>query len=144
MAPAVAKPLLTPVEGVVLHHLPLVEERRGMLSYGEVARHVPFAIQRYFLVYRVPARQVRGEHAHRTQHQFLVCVHGHCSVTVDDGVNRQELKLNAPYIGLHISPMTWASEHHYSRDAVLMVLASGEYDRADYIESYAEFLALKV
>jgi UDP-2-acetamido-3-amino-2,3-dideoxy-glucuronate N-acetyltransferase len=143
MAPAFLTRHLTPVEGVVLHQLPVVEERRGMLSYVEVARHVPFSVQRYFLVYRVPGGEVRGEHAHRTQHQFLVCVHGRCSVTVDDGHNRHEVKLDAPHIGLHISPMVWASQHHYSRDAVLLVLASDEYDPADYIQAYAEFVSLK-
>jgi UDP-2-acetamido-3-amino-2,3-dideoxy-glucuronate N-acetyltransferase len=114
-----------------------------MLSYGEVARHVPFPVQRYFLVYRVPGGEVRGRHAHRTQHQFLVCVHGRCSVTLEDGANRHEVRLDAPHIGLHIPPMVWASQHHYSRDAVLLVLASGEYDPADYINSYAEFVSLR-
>jgi len=34
-------------------------------------------------------------------------------------------------------------QYKYSRDAVLLVLASGLYDAADYIRDYGEFLALK-
>jgi UDP-2-acetamido-3-amino-2,3-dideoxy-glucuronate N-acetyltransferase len=134
---------LTAVEGVTLHRLPLVDDLRGMLTFGEVARHVPFEIKRYFLVFEVPTEQVRGEHAHRVQHQFLVCVHGRCSVVADDGKHRREFLLDAPRLGLHLSPMTWAVQYQYSRDAVLLVLASGEYDAADYIRDYPEFLALK-
>jgi UDP-2-acetamido-3-amino-2,3-dideoxy-glucuronate N-acetyltransferase len=142
-APAGAGPAPTRVEGVVLHRLPLVEDLRGNLSFGEVVRHVPFEVKRYFLVFEVPTEQVRGEHAHRAQHQFLVCVHGRCSVVADDGTHRQEFLLDAPNLGLYLPPMTWGVQYKYSRDAVLLVLASGEYDAADYIRDYPEFLALK-
>lgn len=142
-AAAAAGPQATQVDGVVLHRLPLVDDLRGMLSFGEVARHVPFAVKRYFLVFRVPTEQVRGEHAHREQHQFLVCVHGRCSVVADDGRHRQEFRLDAPDIGVYIPPMTWAAQYKYSQDAVLLALSSGEYDPADYIRDYAEFLALR-
>jgi hypothetical protein len=39
--------------------------------------------------------------------------------------------------------MVWGAQHHYSRDAVLLVLASREYDAADYVRDYARFLELK-
>ncbi len=136
-------PETTHVDGVVLHRLPLVEDLRGMLTFGEVARHVPFEVRRYFLSFQVPGEQVRGEHAHRSQHQFLACVHGRCSVVADDGTCRQEFLLDAPNIGLHVPPMTWAVQYKYSPDAVLLVLSSGAYDPADYIRDYQEFLALR-
>jgi hypothetical protein len=131
------------VEGVVFHRLPLVDDIRGNLSFAEIQRHIPFEIRRYFLVFAVPTEQVRGEHAHRAQHQFVVCAHGRCSVMVDDGVNRQEFLLDAPNLGVYLPPMTWAVQYKYSRDAVLLALVSGEYDASDYIRDYGEFLALK-
>jgi acetyltransferase-like isoleucine patch superfamily enzyme len=131
------------VERVMLHRLPLVNDLRGMLTFGEVARHIPFEIRRFFLVFEVPTEQVRGAHAHRAQHQFLVCAHGRCSVLADDGASRQEFLLDAPNIGLYIPAMTWAVQYKYSKDAVLMVFSSGEYDPADYIRDYSEFLTLK-
>jgi UDP-2-acetamido-3-amino-2,3-dideoxy-glucuronate N-acetyltransferase len=138
---AISEP--TQVEGVVFLRLPLVDDLRGMLSFAEVARHVPFEVRRYFLVFEVPSEQLRGEHAHRVQHQFLVCVHGRCSVVADDGAHRQEFNLDAPNLALYLPAMTWGVQYKYSRDAVLLVLASGEYDAADYIRDYSEFLALK-
>jgi hypothetical protein len=37
--------------------------------------------------------------------------------------------------------MVWAVQYKYSDDAVLLVLASHEYDADDYIRDYDEFLA---
>jgi len=141
--PPAAGPTATRVQGVVLYRLPLVNDLRGMLSFGEVGRPVPFEVKRYFLVFDVATEQVRGEHAHRTLHQFLVCVHGRCAIVADDGANRQEFLLDSPQIGIHIPPMTWAVQYKYSADGVLMALASDIYDPADYIRDYAEFLALR-
>ena len=142
-APAAAGAHPTHVDGVVLHRLPLVEDLRGTLSFAEVARHVPFEVKRYFLVFQVPSEEIRGEHAHREQHQFLVCVHGRCAVVADDAVHRQEFILAAPQTALYVPPMTWAVQYKYSSDAVLLVLTSGEYDPADYIRDYPEYVALK-
>jgi UDP-2-acetamido-3-amino-2,3-dideoxy-glucuronate N-acetyltransferase len=133
----------TIVAGVTIHHLPLVEDLRGFLSFGEVRRHLPFEIKRYFLVFRVSSEEIRGEHAHRTLHQFLICVHGRCHVVADDGENRQEFILNSPAVGVHLQPMVWGAQYRYSQDAVLLVLASDFYDPADYIRDYAEFLRLR-
>jgi UDP-2-acetamido-3-amino-2,3-dideoxy-glucuronate N-acetyltransferase len=131
------------VPGVSLRQLPIVDDLRGSLSFGQYDRHLPFIPKRYFIVFDVPGKEVRGEHAHKQLHQFLVCVKGSCSVVVDDGQRRQELLLDTPGLGLHIPPMVWATEYKYTSDAVLLVLASDVYDPDDYIRSYDEFLALK-
>lgn len=126
--------------GVTEVHLPRVADMRGSLSVGEFPLHLPFMPQRYFLVFDVPTREVRGEHAHKKLHQFLVCVKGSCVVMADDGKNRREFLLQQPDVGLHIPPMIWSTQYKYSPDAVLMVLASDGYDADDYIRNYDEFL----
>ena len=136
---ACAGPLQVAVRGVRVQELPLVHDMRGELSVGEFGRSIPFQPRRYFLVFDVPTREVRGEHAHKTCHQFLVCVKGDCSVVVDDGTRRQELLLERPNVGLLISAGVWATQYKFSPDAVLLVLASEYYDAADYIRSYGEF-----
>jgi UDP-2-acetamido-3-amino-2,3-dideoxy-glucuronate N-acetyltransferase len=128
------------VKGVSVHELPVVSDLRGTLSFAEYDKSLPFIPKRYFLVFDVPSRDVRGEHAHRKCHQFLVCVKGSCSVVVDDGQNRAEVLLNRPNLGIHISPLVWATEYKYSEDAVLMVLASDVYEAEDYIRDYDMFL----
>jgi UDP-2-acetamido-3-amino-2,3-dideoxy-glucuronate N-acetyltransferase len=132
----------TQVPGVMLHRLTSAADLRGSLASGEVGKHIPFDVRRFFLVHKVPSKQVRGEHAHRTLHQFLVCINGRCSVLADDGTRRQEFLLEDPTIGLHIPPLVWAVQYKYSADAVLLVVASAAYDPADYIRDYSEFLHL--
>lgn len=131
---------VTDVKGVVFHHMPHMVDMRGDLSVGEWSGLLPFAPVRHFLVYNVPNTKVRGEHAHKVCHQFLVCVHGSVSVVADDGSNREEFLLNRPDLGLYLPPLVWGVQYKYSSDAVLLVLASHPYDSDDYIRDYSEFL----
>ena len=131
----------TAVRGVSLHELPRIEDMRGNLSVGEFERSIPFLAKRYFLVFDVPSREIRGEHAHHTNHQFLICVKGNCSVVADDGKHRQEFLLDRPTLGVYLPAMVWGVQYKYSRDAVLLVFASEYYNANDYIRDYDEFIA---
>lgn len=130
------------VKAARLIRLPLIEDLRGKLSFGEIEQHLPFTPKRYFLVFDVPSQEVRGEHAHKTLRQFLVCVKGSVSVALDDGQTRDEIKLDSSNLGLHIPPMVWGIQYKYSSDAVLLVLTSDIYRADDYIRDYDEFLSL--
>jgi UDP-2-acetamido-3-amino-2,3-dideoxy-glucuronate N-acetyltransferase len=132
----------TTVRGVTLHRLPGAEDLRGRISFGETERHIPFAVRRHFVVYGVPGENIRGEHAHRNLHQFLICVAGSVRAVADDGTNREEFLLDDPAVGLHLPPMIWGVQYRYSAGAVLLVLASDYYDPLDYIRDYTEFLHL--
>jgi acetyltransferase-like isoleucine patch superfamily enzyme len=128
------------VAGTELRAMPLVHDLRGDLTFGQHDLHLPFAPRRYFVIFNVPGKEIRGEHAHRTLSQFLVCLTGSVSVMVDDGKDRDEVVLDRPNLGLYVPPMVWAAQFHYSADAVLLVLASDLYEPSDYIRSYEEFL----
>lgn len=130
------------VNGVGIHELPVIHDMRGDLSVAEMGKGLPFLPRRCFVVFDVPSREVRGAHAHRTLHQFLVCVAGDCHLVVDDGRNREDLHLCGPGMGVHLRPMVWGTQYGFSRDAVLLVLASRPYDADDYIRDYDEFLRL--
>ena len=128
------------VKGAALFDLPIASDMRGSLSVGEFAEHLPFVPKRYFVVFDVPSKDVRGEHAHKTLHEFCVCVHGSLSIVLDDGDQRCEVHLDSPTVGLHIPPLVWGIQYRFSRDAVLLVLASEPYDADDYIRDYDQFL----
>jgi acetyltransferase-like isoleucine patch superfamily enzyme/dTDP-4-dehydrorhamnose 3,5-epimerase-like enzyme len=132
----------TSVGGVTLHRMVIAEDLRGTLSAGEFPTDVPFTPHRYFMVFNVPGKDVRGEHAHRKCHQFLVCARGSVAVVVDDGHGSEEIVLDSPDLGLYVPPMIWAVQYRYSSDALLIVFASDPYDPADYIRDYDEFCAL--
>ena len=129
------------VRGVHLQRFKEVADLRGTLTAAELpSEGVPFAPHRCFLVYDVPSREVRGEHAHRVCHQFLLCVSGSVNVAVDDGERRSEVLLDDPAVGIYVPPRIWASQFRYDNDAVLLVFASHSYDPGDYIREYETFL----
>lgn len=130
------------VGGVRLVKLPEYTDIRGSLSVGSFSDDIPFKPKRYFLVYNVPSKETRGEHAHKECHQFLVCTHGSLSVLVDDGLSRVEISLDSPTLGLYMPPMIWGVQYKYSLDTVLLVFASHEYDPDDYIRNYKQFIEL--
>ncbi len=129
------------VRGVQVTRSAQFTDLRGSLTAGEMPGAVPFQPRRWFLVYDVPSREVRGEHAHRACQQFLVCVAGSVMVAVDDGTSRSEVRLDEPTLGVYIPPYVWASQYRYEPSTVLLVLASHPYDADDYIRDYDEFLA---
>ncbi|WP_216595385.1 WxcM-like domain-containing protein [Aestuariivita boseongensis] len=118
-----------------------IEDARGSLTVGEVPDEVPFTPARYFVVYDVPSMELRGEHAHKKCQQFLICLHGSCRVLLDDGVERCEVTLDRPDIGVFMPEMIWGTQYRYSPEAVLLVLASRPYEEDDYLRTYDAFLA---
>ena len=128
--------------GTRLHRLPERRDDRGTLSFAELGTHLPFEVKRYFLIYDVKPQETRGQHAHRALHQYMLCVHGTCSVVLDDGRTRDQIVLRTPTVAIHVAPMIWVTQHAFSPDAVMLVLASDVYDEADYLRDYDEFLRL--
>ncbi|MEO8674402.1 MAG: WxcM-like domain-containing protein [Casimicrobiaceae bacterium] len=130
------------VKGVFVQALTDVADLRGNLVAGEIGEFLPFDVKRFFVVHGVSSRQIRGQHAHRKCHQFLVCVRGSCRVIADDGKHRQEFLLDTPARGVYLPPKTWGVQYDYSDDASLLVFASHAYDSADYVRDYDAFLRL--
>ncbi|NVO06140.1 MAG: WxcM-like domain-containing protein [Rhodoferax sp.] len=132
----------TAVAGVAVFRFALIPDMRGALAVYDFEKHIPFAPKRSFIVFDVPSREVRGEHAHHRCHQFLVCIRGSCAVVADDGREKVEVDLDSPSIGVYLPPLTWGVQYKYSADAMLLVFASDHYDPADYIRNYSEFLTV--
>lgn len=128
------------VKGAEMHRLTLIVDPSGSLTFGEVQKHLPFTPKRFFVVYDVPSMDVRGKHAHKELHQFLVCLKGSCSIMLDDGEYRDEVVLDNPSVGLHVPPNLWGVQYKFSADALLLVLASDIYKADDYIHDYQQFM----
>ena len=117
-------------------------DERGQLVALEAMEDIPFRIKRVYYIYDTLPGVVRGKHAHRNLEQILVCVHGSCKVSLDDGCERKEILLDQPTLGLYISNDTWREMYDFSEGAVLLVLASEHYDESDYIRDYSQFLKM--
>lgn len=130
-------------KGPALFSLPTIHDMRGDLTVGEYPAELPFEPKRFFTVYNVPNSKVRGAHAHKECHQFLIVPMGSVTVILDDGESRKEYTLSSPETGLYIKPGVWGTQYKYSDDAVLFVLASHAYRADDYIRDYNEFIQWK-
>lgn len=113
---------------------------RGQLVALEENKNIPFAVKRVYFMYDTLEGVVRGKHAHKKLHQILFCVAGACTVSLDDGKEKAEVRLDQPSRGLLIGPGIWREMYDFTPGAVLMVLASEYYDESDYIRDYQEFL----
>lgn len=123
-----------------LLHLRQIGDRNGHITAVNNNNEISFAVKRIFYLYDIPGGESRGAHAHIECHQFLVAASGSFEVLLDDGVTKRQVLLNRPDLGLHIPAGIWASEINFSSGSICLVLASHEYDEADYIREYNDYL----
>lgn len=126
-----------------LIQLPKILDRRGNLTFIEGDNHIPFTIERTYLIYDVPGGQIRGGHAFKDQKELIVALSGSFDVILDDGINQSKYTLNRSYFGLYVPSKTWRHMENFSTNSLSMVLTSGIYDDHDYIRDYEEFRNIK-
>jgi len=118
-------------------------DNRGRLVVVEGAKDIPFEIARIFYIYDSDADVVRGQHANRKSEFVLINVAGSCKVKVLDGKgNEAVFILNRPHTGIYLPTMVWKDMYDFSKDSVLLCLASQRYDPQEYIRNYDEFLRI--
>lgn len=129
--------------GVSLVSQTSFSDERGLLQVGEVASSLPFLVRRYFFVTSVPEGAIRGRHAHKKCQQFLICLKGSVECEIRKNGHVENLFLDDSKYGVYFPEMTWATQFNYSKDAILLVLASEKYNQEDYIHSFDEFERLE-
>ena len=125
-----------------LYQFPPHGDDRGQLIAIEEMKDLPFDIKRVYYIYDTLPGVRRGFHAHKCLQQILICVSGSCKIHLDDGTDTAEVTLDKPYEGLYISNNMWREMYDFTPGAVLLVLASENYDEADYIRNYDDFIKM--
>ena len=126
---------------VELRQFRCIGDARGQLvaleALGEI---VPFEVKRMYYIFDTRPGVDRGLHAHLNLKQMLICVSGACTVECElpDGTKTSH-RLDWPDKGLLIEGLVWRVMKDFSKDAVLVVLASEHYNEADYIRDYGAF-----
>lgn len=117
------------------------DNRGSLIALEELSDLVPFAIKRVYFSYDTQPGSVRGNHAHRDLKQFVICVSGAFTFVCEmpDGT-RVEHRLDWPNKGLVVEGMVWREIKDFSKDSVMLVLASEHYNEGDYIRNYDEYL----
>ncbi len=105
-------------------------DERGNLTVIE--RTIPFDIKRIFYIYGVD-NSVRGGHRHKKTIQAAICIQGNCQILCDNGKEKDIFNLDQPSECLILEPDDWHQMYNFSRNAILMVVASENFDPDDYI-----------
>lgn len=116
---------------------------RGHLVVVEGTKDIPFDVKRIFYIYGSDTEVVRGQHANRRSEFVLINVAGTSKVRVKDGKgNEAVFSLNRPHTGIYLPCMVWKDMYDFSKDSVLLCLASEHYDQEEYIKDYDEFVKI--
>lgn len=117
------------------------DDRGNLIALEGMSEIVPFEIKRVYYSFDTQPGSIRGNHAHRELKQLIVCMSGACTFVCEmpDGTRTEHL-LNWPNKGLLVEGMVWREIKDFSKDSVMMVLASEHYNEADYIRDYNQFL----
>lgn len=109
-------------------------DKRGNLTVIEDV--LPFEIKRVFYIYGVDTSE-RGGHRHHKTLQAAVCIQGECKIFNNDGKSTNVFHLDKPSKCVILETADWHKMFDFSKDAILMVLASEKFNSEDYIyESY--------
>ncbi len=113
-----------------LINLKTFTDKRGNLTVIE--KTIPFDIKRIFYIYGVDD-SIRGGHRHHKTLQAAITIQGSCEITNNNGKTQEVFKLNDPSKCLILNPEDWHQMLNFTKDAILMVLASEYFDADDYI-----------
>ena len=116
------------------------DNRGNNLIAIENPKNLEFPIKRIYYIYGVKSDTERGFHSHRILQQVLIAVSGSVKIRVSNYDDEEVVLLDNPEKGLYIGPMIWREMFDFSDDAVLLVLASENYDESDYIRDKKEYL----
>ncbi len=114
----------------------------GYLTVAQSNNNLPFEIKRVYWTYNTPNDVIRGNHAHRKLKQVIFAVSGEIEIEIE-APNREKTiyKLSSPHLGLYVPELHWRTLK-FGVGAVLLSLASLDYDADEYIRDYNEFVEM--
>lgn len=97
-------------------------------------KDLPFIPKRMFYISNVPENCKRGDHAHYETKQYIVCLSGEVDVFLFDGRKESKFSLKKGD-SIYIPEMIWDYQIFKQINSTLVVFASTEYNKLDYIFS---------
>jgi mannose-6-phosphate isomerase-like protein (cupin superfamily) len=109
-----------------------VIDERGELSIAHVSE-LGWSAARAYWITGVPEGAERGHHRHHRLEQLFVAIAGEVLLQVEShtGVHSEWL-LSSKGNAVHVPPGAWRVLSNFSRDCVVLVLASRPYEEDDY------------
>ena len=131
------------MEEVQLIDLPKILDPRGNLSFFENSNQIPFNIKRSYWIYDVPGGEIRGSHAFKESHEFIIALSGSFDVVLHDGNKEVKFSLNRSYYGLYVPNLLWRRLENFSTNSLALIVSSISYSASDYIRNFEEFKVIR-
>ena len=122
-------------------NFPVYKDERGTLVPIDFD-NLPFKPKRIFYVKDVPKGERRGNHAHFTTKQILVCLQGKINVKLEMVDVEWEITLE-PNESVFVDKLVWDSQVYMTGNDILMSICSTYHDDSDYIKDFDEFCKLR-
>lgn len=133
----------TKVYDTTVLNIPIIHTESGNITSINNCEEIPFEIKRVYFLYDVPGGESRGGHCHKELQQLIVAASGSFDLIVNDGKVKRTFHLARPNYGVFLPPGLWRELDNFSSGSICLVLASHEYDEADYLHDYNEFIKFK-
>jgi dTDP-4-amino-4,6-dideoxygalactose transaminase len=119
----------------------IIEKGTGTLGVLEASKHFGFAVKRIYFLTEVPQGAMRGAHAHKKLRQCFIALKGSVTLDILQRGQQESIRLDSYRQAVVLEPGCWRDLRDFSPDALLLVLASDEYDESDYLRIPADFEA---
>jgi hypothetical protein len=117
--------------GVELIDLPVHQRDNGALVALDRNQHLPFAVQRVFVILACPTTATRAEHSSST-HQAILAVQGTVVIDLDNGREQDTLILDSLDRAVCIHAGVWLRLRDFSPSTIVLVAASKLYADTEY------------
>ena len=104
--------------------------------------NLKFNPKRIFYIKDVPRNTERGNHAHYSTQQYLICLQGKILVKLFDGRHETSHLLERNQM-LFVDRLIWDSQTYLTGTDILLSICSTEYEPGDYITDIQEFKNIK-
>ena len=115
-------------------------DARGSLIVGEHPNQLSFTPSRFFVISDVPIDELRGQHAHKSNEQIMICLKGSLTAKFHDGTRWGQYQLNPDGEGIIVPAMHFGELSKFAPGTILLVLASEPYEPGEYINTFEEFI----
>lgn len=116
-----------------------VVERTGILRVAEFQKHFEFKAERFFFLSDILENEERGYHAHKELKQLVICLAGSYTIQLDDGYNKQTIKMTKGRQALLLDGLVWRTMYEFTSDALMLVLCDRIYANDEVIRDYELF-----
>ena len=113
---------------------------RGFLTTIEGNKDIPFEIKRVYYLSEVSKNKERAHHAHKRSKRVLSAIQGSVEAHLFDGKNKRTFFLDDPTKAIYFDNKVWCELVNFKDNAIVLALASEEYDEKEYIRNYDEYL----